>query len=230
MLLLPTLVRQTAHGYSPELWKRSRPVPQIMTFVFPAYILNPFFSMASFHIKSLLTHSSRESAMMTRSSAYRSSQGTLARNSCDKASSTMMKGKGLSTDPWWTLTFTSNSLLKPSPTRSLQNEIHCRTCKWTLIYSFYNQKHLSCVRHGKHCYACPLLTQLRPEGEINMRRAPYELVPGPADSYDRCYQRSLREYVHLRNIVRVSLLTNNIKFEVDGDLGQINSRHVRTLC
>ena len=46
-------------------------VPQIMTFVFPAFTLNPFFSMASFHIKSLLTHSSRESAMMTRSSVHR---------------------------------------------------------------------------------------------------------------------------------------------------------------
>ena len=63
MLLLPTPVRQTAHGYSPELCKRSRPVPQIMTFVFPAFTLNPFFSMTSFHIKSLLTHSSRESAI-----------------------------------------------------------------------------------------------------------------------------------------------------------------------
>ena len=111
MLLLPTLVPQTAHGYSPELCKRSRPVPQIMTSVFPAFTLNPFFSMASFHIKSLLTHSSSESAMMTRSSAYRSSQGTPARNSRDKASSTMMKSR-------WTPTFNSNSLLKPSPTRT----------------------------------------------------------------------------------------------------------------
>ena len=118
MLLLPTPVRQTPHGYSPELCKRSMPVPQIMTFVFPAFTLNPFFSMAYFHIKSLLTHSSRESAMMTRSSAYRSSQGTPARNSRDKGSSTMMKSKGLSTDPWWTPTFTSNSLLKPSQTRT----------------------------------------------------------------------------------------------------------------
>ena len=75
------------------------PVPQIMTFVFPVFTLNPFFSMASFHIKSLLTHSSSESAMMKRSSAYRSSQGTPARNSHDNASSTMMKSKGLSTDP-----------------------------------------------------------------------------------------------------------------------------------
>ena len=90
---------------------------QACTTVFPAFTLSPF-SMASFHIKSLLTHSSRESAMMTRSSAYRSSQGTPALNSRDKASSTMMKSKGLSTDPWWTPTFTSNSLLKPSPTRT----------------------------------------------------------------------------------------------------------------
>ena len=44
MLLLPTPVRQTAHGYSPELCKSSRPVPQITTFVFPAFTLNPFFS------------------------------------------------------------------------------------------------------------------------------------------------------------------------------------------
>ena len=99
MLLLPTPVQQTVHGYSPELCNRFRPVPQIMTFAFPPFTLNPFFSMASFHIKSLMTHSSRESAMMTRSSAYRSSQGTPARNSCDKAYSTMMKSKGLSTDP-----------------------------------------------------------------------------------------------------------------------------------
>ena len=34
MLLLPTSVRQTAHGNSPELCRRSSPVPQIMIFVF----------------------------------------------------------------------------------------------------------------------------------------------------------------------------------------------------
>ena len=118
MLLLPTPVRQTAHGYSPELCKRSRPVPQIMTFVFTAFTLNPFLSMTPYHIKSLLTHTSRESAMMTRSSAYRSSQGTPAPNSRDRASSTMMKSKGLSTDPWWNPTFIPNSLLKHSSTRT----------------------------------------------------------------------------------------------------------------
>ena len=55
MLLLPTPVRQTAHGNSPELCRRSSPVPQIMIFVFPAFTLNPFSSIASFHVKSFLT-------------------------------------------------------------------------------------------------------------------------------------------------------------------------------
>ena len=43
MLLLPTPVQQTAHGNSPELCRRSSPVPQIMIFVFPAFTLSPFF-------------------------------------------------------------------------------------------------------------------------------------------------------------------------------------------
>ena len=57
MLLLPTPVRQTAHGNSPELCRRSSPEPQIMIFVFPAFTLSPFFSIAFFQVKSLLTHS-----------------------------------------------------------------------------------------------------------------------------------------------------------------------------
>ena len=52
MLLLPTPVRQTAHGNSPELCRRSSPV-----------------SIAPFQLKSLLTHFSIDSAMITRSSA-----------------------------------------------------------------------------------------------------------------------------------------------------------------
>ena len=75
--------------------------------------------------------------MMTRSSAYRSSQGTPARNSSDKASSTMMKSKGLSTDPWWTPTFTSNSLLS----RWFKNTIFAKKCIlisfWIFEYCFY---------------------------------------------------------------------------------------------
>ena len=52
-----------------EFCRRSRPVQQIMIFVFPAFTLSPFFSIASFQVKSLLTHSSSDSAMITRSSA-----------------------------------------------------------------------------------------------------------------------------------------------------------------
>ena len=38
-------------------------------FIFPAFTLSPFFSIASFQVKSLLIHSSSDSAMLTRSSA-----------------------------------------------------------------------------------------------------------------------------------------------------------------
>ena len=54
MLLLPTPVQQTAHGNLHELCRRSRPVPQIMIFVFPVFTLSPFFSIASFQVKNLL--------------------------------------------------------------------------------------------------------------------------------------------------------------------------------
>ena len=135
MLLLPTPVQQTAHGNTPELCRRSSRVPQIMIFVFPAFTLRPSFSTASFQVKSLLTHSSSDSEMITRSSAYRSSQGTPERNSRDKASSTMMKSSGLSTDPWWTPTFTSNYSLNPSPT-------------WTLLHAFAYIPCTSCTIHS----------------------------------------------------------------------------------
>ena len=65
MLLLPTPVRQTAHGNLPELCRRSSTIPQIMIFVFPAFTLSPFSSIASFQVKSLLTHSSSDSVMVT---------------------------------------------------------------------------------------------------------------------------------------------------------------------
>ena len=56
----------TAHGNLPELCKRSSPIPQIMIFVFSAFTLSPFSSSASFQVKSLLTYSSSDSAMVTR--------------------------------------------------------------------------------------------------------------------------------------------------------------------
>ena len=61
-------VHSSAHGNSPDLCRRSRPVPQIMIFVFPAFTQS-FLSIASFQVKILLTHSSSDSAMITRSLA-----------------------------------------------------------------------------------------------------------------------------------------------------------------
>ena len=71
----------------------------------------PFFSMAAFHAFSLLLHCSSESAMITRSSAYKSSHGAPVRNSRERASSTRMNSSGLRTEPWCTPTATPNSSL-----------------------------------------------------------------------------------------------------------------------
>ena len=73
-----------------------------------------------------------------------------------------------------------------------------------------------------------MLVQLGPEHEkihINLHGAPYELVPGYFINNLLVLIRDViseasGEHVHLRNLVRVSLLTN-IKFEVDEDSDQI---------
>ena len=76
ILLLPTPMRLMAHGNLPELCSRLKPVPHIMILVFPTFTLSLCLSMPSFQVNSLRTHSSMESAVMTRSSALRSSHGT----------------------------------------------------------------------------------------------------------------------------------------------------------
>ena len=90
MLLLPTPVRHTAHRFLHELCKRHSYVPQIATFDFPAFTLNSFYT-ASFYIESLLTHSSSESAMVTRSSAYRPSERPPKRISRDMATYVLLR-------------------------------------------------------------------------------------------------------------------------------------------
>ena len=47
-------------GNSAELCMRSRPIPQTMIFIFPAFTLSPSSSSASFQVKSLLTPSLRD--------------------------------------------------------------------------------------------------------------------------------------------------------------------------
>ena len=70
-----------------------------------------------------------------------------------------------------------------------------------------------------------MLVQLRPEHEINLRSAPYELVPGYFINrllvlMTDVISKGSDEHVRLCNLVRVLLLTN-IKFEVDEDSDQI---------
>ena len=79
----------------------------------------PFFSISVFHVCTFTSSSSMDSALIIRSSAYSSSHGQPVRNSLDRASNTMMKSRGLRTEPWWTPTPTPNSSLYPSPTLTL---------------------------------------------------------------------------------------------------------------
>ena len=69
-----------------------------------------------------------------------------------------------------------------------------------------------------------MLVQLGPEHEINLRGAPYELVPGYFVNLlvlmTDVISEGSGEHVRLRNLVRVWLLTN-IKSEVDEDSDQI---------
>ena len=66
-----------------------------------------------------------------------------------------------------------------------------------------------------------MLVQLGPEHEINLRLASFELVPGYFINrllvlMTDVISEGSDEHMRLRNLVRVSLLTN-IKFEVDED-------------
>ena len=113
---LPTPVRHTAHGNLPESCRISSPSPDAMNFVLVMFTWSPLDSSPSFHALTCSTHSSREVAMITRSSAKNSSQGIPTLKSLDKASSTMIKSRGLRTEPWWTPTPISNSSLYSEPT------------------------------------------------------------------------------------------------------------------
>ena len=73
-------------------------------------------------------------SMITRSSALQPSQGTPVQNSRDKASSTMMNRR-LSTEPWWTPTYTSISLLYPSPTRTWLHSLAYIPCTSRTIHA-----------------------------------------------------------------------------------------------
>ena len=132
---LPTPVRHTAHGNLPESCRISSPSPEAMNFVLVMFTWRPLDSNPSFHALTRSTHSSREVAMITRSSAKNSSQGTPTLKSLDKASSTMIKSSGLRTEPWCTPTPTSNSSLYSEPTLTRLRALLYIACTRRTIHS-----------------------------------------------------------------------------------------------
>ena len=102
-----------------------------------------------------------------------------------------------------------------------------RLCRRYSVRSLQKSNTLPCKLRKNDCF---ILFSIEPEHEINLRGAPYELVPGyfinsllVLTTY--VIREGSGEHVPLRNLVRVSLLTI-IKFEVDEDSDQIK----RTLC
>ena len=97
--LPPTPCLQTPHGNRPASFSVSRPVPDIKTLVLAMFTRRPFFSRFNFHSFSFDSSTSGFSAVITRSSAYRSSQGHPVLNSVERASSTIMNSSRHSTEP-----------------------------------------------------------------------------------------------------------------------------------
>ena len=110
MELAPTTDRQTPHGHLPESFKEFIFQPEHIILVLLMFTRKPLASIASFQTLNFTNKPSIVSETMARSSTYNSSQGQPVRNSLDSVSSTMINKRGLRTDPWWTPTFTSNTL------------------------------------------------------------------------------------------------------------------------
>ena len=92
----------------------SVPKDSHITLVFSSFILRPLSLRHSFHFLNF-SFSSSHFPTSTRSSAYSISHGRPSLSVCVTASITIMKNSGLSTEPWYTPTFTPNhSLTDPS--------------------------------------------------------------------------------------------------------------------
>ena len=90
------------------------------------------------------------------------------------------------------------------------------------VRSLQKSNTLPCKLRKINCF---ILFPIEPEHEINLRGAPYELVPGYFVNsllvlMTYVVREGSGEYVRLSNLVRVSLLTI-IKFDVDEDSDQI---------
>ena len=99
------------------------------------------------------------------------------------------------------------------------------------VRSLRKSNTLSCKLRKIDCF---ILFPIEPEHEINLRGAPYELVPGyfvnsllVLTTY--VIREGPGEHVHLCNLARVSLLTI-IKFEVDEDSDQKKNLYIYVRC
>ena len=94
---LPTHVRDSFQIF---FFRRFRLRPETMSFVFPMFTQRIFLSISAFQVFNLTGSSSMDSTVSYhKSSAYSRTQGQPVRNSLDKSYSTMMKSRGLRTEP-----------------------------------------------------------------------------------------------------------------------------------
>ena len=98
--LLPIPFLQTPKGSFPDLFSRSKSMPDTIIFVFPMFTLRHFFFISVFHVFSFTRSFSMDRALIIKSSAYSSSHGQHVRNFLDRPSNTMMERSGLRTEPW----------------------------------------------------------------------------------------------------------------------------------
>ena len=110
LLMYPEPALRTHNGNQASSQRRSSPDSEILSFVFFMLTLRPLPSMSSFQVISLAMQSSSKSAIIAKSSAYRSSHGSQVWNSHYSASSTRIKSRGLRAESWCTPTPTSKPL------------------------------------------------------------------------------------------------------------------------
>ena len=130
-------LRPMPQGSLPEFWSTSSPDPDISTLVLPMSTQSPFPSMLVFQRISFYCNSSKESVMMTKSSAYR-----------DILYET--PGRGLP-EPWLTVR---------GSTALVKSHFHTEICFWCfhacpVWASPATRQHLACEEHTRwHVWVC----------------------------------------------------------------------------
>ena len=109
--LLPIPLGQILHGHLTGSDLTDKLCLLHTSFVSLTLTWSPFALVLFFQIMSFFFKSSNVSVINTKSSAQRNFQEQPSLNSFDKSSMTIMKGRGLSTAPWWIPTLILSSSL-----------------------------------------------------------------------------------------------------------------------